>query len=251
MRVDYRMFSKKGLMEILDITQSALCCKNENDIKLLMEKAKELICAEHSICGLGVYDDRGLKEVKNILNASYPDGWLAAYQEKKLYEIDPIVWWHYKFFGTQIWTDIYKRNKDRISPDFLRCAGDFGLKFGIAGSIPSQHSRRATIISFAGGKNYFGAYQKAIMDILTPHFHQALTRVCRDKNDRKILPYLTPREREIIKWIVAGKTNWEISAILNISERTVKFHIGNIQNKLDAANKAHVAAIAMEQGEAD
>jgi DNA-binding CsgD family transcriptional regulator len=34
---------------------------------------------------------------------------------------------------------------------------------------------------------------------------------------------------------------------LNISERTVKFHIQNIERKLDAVNKAHAVAIAMEQ----
>lgn len=39
--------------------------------------------------------------------------------------------------------------------------------------------------------------------------------------------------------------------ILGISERTVKFHVGNIMQKLDATTRAHAVAIALEQGLVD
>lgn len=245
--MDYGRFSKKELMEILDITQSAICCKNESDIKLLLERTKELLCGERSIGGLTLYESNGLPQVTNIINGSYPEGWFEAYREEKLYEIDPIVWHHHKFLGTQIWADTYKKYKKRVSPKFIYNADSFGLSFGIAGGMRSRSGGLTSIISFTNSKNHFKAHQKIIMDIITPHFHQALLRVCREKNARKTLSYLTPREREIVKWIVAGKTNWEISAILNISERTVRFHVESIKYKFDATNKAHVVAIAMEQ----
>ena len=35
---------------------------------------------------------------------------------------------------------------------------------------------------------------------------------------------LSPRELECLKWAAAGKTAWETSIILDISEGTVKFH---------------------------
>ncbi|WP_447973005.1 LuxR family transcriptional regulator [Nitrospira sp. Kam-Ns4a] len=41
-------------------------------------------------------------------------------------------------------------------------------------------------------------------------------------------PVLTKREREVLEWMKEGKTNWEIGRILGISERTVRFHVGNI-----------------------
>lgn len=248
--MDYKRFSRRELMEILEVIQSAIACKNEEDVKRLLEKTKELVCGDYSICGLGTYDNNGLSEVKGIINGSYPDGWFVAYEEEKLYEIDPIIGWHYKFFGTQLWADTYKVYKKEAHHKFIHNADSFGLKFGIAGSIPSQHSNLASIISFAGSKNHFGNHEKAIMDMLAPHFHQALMRVCRE-GERKPLSHLTPREKEIVKWIGAGKTDWEISMILRISERTVRFHITNIEGKFNAANKAHIAAIAAEQGEAD
>lgn len=62
------------------------------------------------------------------------------------------------------------------------------------------------------------------------------TSVCHD---------LSKREKETLRWLAEGKSNWEISAILKISERTVRFHINNIMRKLDAVNRTHAVAIAL------
>ena len=59
---------------------------------------------------------------------------------------------------------------------------------------------------------------------------------------------LTPKETEVLKWVAQGKSTWEISKILEISERTVKFHVGNILRKLDAVTRTHAVAIALEKG---
>ncbi|MBI5328091.1 MAG: autoinducer binding domain-containing protein [Deltaproteobacteria bacterium] len=246
----YKDFSKKEVMQILETIQTLITCRNEADIKTVLEKAKELVCGDYSICGLGVCNDNRLIGARTIINSSYPDAWFIAYGEKKLYEIDPIVWWHSKFLGTQTWADTYKQYKEKISPEFIHNAKSFNLNFGISSSILSTHTRLGSIINFAGSKNHFGAHQKAIVDIIIPHCHQAIAKVCKE-SARKPLPSLTPREAEIIQWIKDGKTNWEISVILNLSERTVKFHIENIKNKLNATNKAHAVAIALEQGQAD
>jgi LuxR family quorum-sensing system transcriptional regulator SolR len=58
---------------------------------------------------------------------------------------------------------------------------------------------------------------------------------------------LTPRESEVLCWTGEGKTACEIGQILNISERTVNFHVNNVLLKLNATNKvqAVVKAIAL------
>ncbi|WP_430364196.1 response regulator transcription factor [Trinickia sp. NRRL B-1857] len=55
---------------------------------------------------------------------------------------------------------------------------------------------------------------------------------------------LTDREFAVLDWLKEGKTNWEIGAILDISERTVKFHVANIREKLKASSRSHVVALA-------
>ena len=61
-------------------------------------------------------------------------------------------------------------------------------------------------------------------------------------------PFLTVRESEVLAWIKAGKNNWEISQILHISERTVKFHVANLCRKLGANTRAHAVAIGLQRG---
>jgi len=59
---------------------------------------------------------------------------------------------------------------------------------------------------------------------------------------------LSPREIEVLQWLKVGKSSWDISEILHISERTVNFHIRNIMQKLDAVNRTQAVAVAIETG---
>jgi DNA-binding CsgD family transcriptional regulator len=59
--------------------------------------------------------------------------------------------------------------------------------------------------------------------------------------------FLSDREQEVLKWMKEGKTNWEISQILQISERTVKFHIRNIFKKLGASRRSQAVALAIQR----
>jgi LuxR family quorum sensing-dependent transcriptional regulator len=59
---------------------------------------------------------------------------------------------------------------------------------------------------------------------------------------------LTPREREILRWAADGKTAWETSVILDLSERTVKFHLIEASRKLNAVNRTSAVAKALARG---
>jgi two-component system NarL family response regulator len=59
---------------------------------------------------------------------------------------------------------------------------------------------------------------------------------------------LTERETEVLRTIVAGKSNKEIAAALFISEATVKTHINNLLSKLGAADRTQAARIALQRG---
>ena len=69
----------------------------------------------------------------------------------------------------------------------------------------------------------------------------------RGKNGKKGAS-LSMREKEVLKWLKMGKSSWDISVILDISERTVNFHITNIMNKLDAMTRTQAVAICIEKG---
>ena len=60
---------------------------------------------------------------------------------------------------------------------------------------------------------------------------------------------LTLREREVLLWTSAGKSCWDVSVILGVSEQTVRFHTAQIRHKLNASNTTHAVARALQQGE--
>lgn len=60
--------------------------------------------------------------------------------------------------------------------------------------------------------------------------------------------HLTPREIEVLTWTARGKTRWDISEILGISETTVKSHIDSACRKLNTSNKTHATAVALVHG---
>ncbi|MFN2185800.1 MAG: response regulator [Anaerolineae bacterium] len=57
---------------------------------------------------------------------------------------------------------------------------------------------------------------------------------------------LTPREREVLKLLVDGKTNRQIAEALTLSGGTVRVYVSNILAKLDASNRTEAAALALQ-----
>jgi DNA-binding CsgD family transcriptional regulator len=61
------------------------------------------------------------------------------------------------------------------------------------------------------------------------------------------IPGLTPREREILTRVVAGRTYSEIARELVISEKTVSSHISNLLRKTGTSNRFDLSRLAMHR----
>ena len=59
---------------------------------------------------------------------------------------------------------------------------------------------------------------------------------------------LTPREREILRWMAAGLQNKEIAQKLDLSLATVRNHIHNTLEKLDVHSKLEAVSLAFRNG---
>jgi DNA-binding NarL/FixJ family response regulator len=57
---------------------------------------------------------------------------------------------------------------------------------------------------------------------------------------------LTPRECDILRLLIDGKTNKEIGNTLSLNEVTVKGHLRNAYKKIGAANRADAVRIALQ-----
>jgi len=59
---------------------------------------------------------------------------------------------------------------------------------------------------------------------------------------------LTKREAQIMKLVVAGKSNKEIGVALGVTEGTIKVHAGHVFKKLGASGRTEAIRIALERG---
>ena len=65
-----------------------------------------------------------------------------------------------------------------------------------------------------------------------------------DKDEKRV--ELTPREQEILRQLVKGLTNKEISSATNLAVDTVKTHLRNIYQKLLVKNRTQAISLAMK-----
>jgi two-component system response regulator FixJ len=65
------------------------------------------------------------------------------------------------------------------------------------------------------------------------------------------LARLTPREREVMELLIAGKTSKEIAAALNVSARTVEGHRRMVLSKMNVSSATHLVRTVLSAREAD
>lgn len=65
---------------------------------------------------------------------------------------------------------------------------------------------------------------------------------------RRTSETLSDREQEVLQLVAEGLSNKEIGRALSISERTSRFHVTSILNKLGASTRAQAVAIASQRG---
>ena len=63
------------------------------------------------------------------------------------------------------------------------------------------------------------------------------------------LGVLSPREREVLDHLAKGMTGEEVAVRLGLSPETVRTHVRNAMDKLEAHTRVHAVAIALRQGE--
>ncbi len=84
--------------------------------------------------------------------------------------------------------------------------------------------------------------------LLEPVVAAKVLRHMSSDTPRRTPQTLTPRESEVLQCLGRGLTNKEIAEALFISERTVKFHVSAILDKLGAGNRTEAVTLAAHRG---
>ena len=164
----------------------------------------------------------------------------------------------------------------RTEPDVilmdLVMPGTDGLEATRQISDSQPQARILVLTSFAGDDQIFpaikaGALGYLLKDSEPEQLVQAIQQVYRGESSlhpsiaRRLLrelsspseqgpntDSLTGREIEVLRLVAQGQSNREISAILTISEATVRTHVSNILSKLNLCSRTQAALYALREG---
>jgi len=237
--------SRGDKQSLLDFIHSAVYCNTQDELNNLIHDLKGIIPFDYATCVISQYSHLTNKVSQEVININYPTEWLELYIAKNFKYVDPIIIENFKHYKLQYWEDTYKKYPP--PKNFLKIAASFGLIKGYTHGARSANGKDASLTSIAGPAVERNERTESIFKVIVPHFHQTLIRVS------KTIPFkdkifLSPREQEVLKWVAHGKSSWDISVILGISERTINFHVNSIMQKLDAVTRAHAVAIAFDLG---
>lgn len=239
--------TKREAVSLLEIIHEALGCNRES-LDELFRRLAQLVPFDHAICGIGEINRNSVIQPHEIINISYPAEWLDRYLERDYIQVDPIIRENFTRYGLQYWEDTYRGTPP---PKELSAeAADFGLTRGCSFGMRAPGERRGSILTLSGESIERNERTETILTHVMPHLHQTFVRIAAAP-ERLAAVRISSRERETLNWVKEGKSNWEISVILGISEGAVKFHIRNIMRKLNVVSRSHAVAVAFERGVID
>ncbi len=184
-----------------------------------------------------------------IITFGVESGWANSYRLLQMSAQDPVVQASLYTGQPMTWAQaarlaIRHGSKAWRGSQFRKLALEAGLRHGVIYGRRSSYSPNLTAITaLTTGDKPPTRRQCTLSSHLLPHLNEILPR-----SGFHQAPDLSRCEMEVLKWCAVGKSNLEIAKILNIAERTVKFHLRNIYRKLECDNRAQALSKALRIG---
>ncbi len=186
------------------------------------------------------------QQESNVVLADWPMDWAQRYFSSGYLFADPAIRRVTSDVSPFMWNELAPLCRDDpMASRVMDEAGDFQLKCGFTVPLVTLEGEVAGF-SIAGPRVEMPPYLRGMMSLVTAYaFGHALN--LRAKSIEAAQARITPREQEILQWAAAGKTEWEIGEILNISEHTVDKFFRSARSKLNATNRTQAVAEAFRR----
>jgi LuxR family quorum sensing-dependent transcriptional regulator len=172
----------------------------------------------------------------------WPAEWFELYNRENLSSVDPVPRHCFNTLNPFEWKDApYDRECDQPAHRVMTRARDFRLHEGFC--IPIHYDDATGAISIAGERPHLDPEAKSALHLMSVFTHGRLRALSKPTNI--VTRRLSDIEAEVLRWAARGKTAWETSQILHISERNVRWHLEEAQRKLMTKNKTATVAVAL------
>lgn len=241
------IISGNDAVRLLELIQEIISCDGEKEFRLLFPKLGDLFPFDFAHAMLGYHDNQKTIVIDHAVNVSFPEGWVSEFIAKNYMQLAVVVRNNFLNYSLQHWPDSKKRLNEK--KEITSLFNDFDMRNGYShGSRPFLAGRHGSMFCFSGRSMEYDRRSETILELIVPHLHLALTGVYKNMQPGKNTIQVSPREKEVLNWLKQGKSSWDISMIIGISQSTVNFHIYNVMQKLGASNRPQAIAVAAHMG---
>jgi len=192
----------------------------------------------------------GMRFSDAFVRSTYDDAWRQSYDERALFRIDPTVEHCLTQTSPLIWSSSHfaEPNQQEMYEQACRHGLCTGISLPIHG--PKQEVGMLCFVRSDRTQQALDAHVQRNLPMLTLLRDVAFdtSRRFLDGYTERLVPKLTPREYECLKWTAQGKSTWEIAKIFGCSEATVNFHMTNIRGKFGVSSRSAAAVKATRMG---
>ena len=232
----------------IDLMAALLGAGSETELVIRLEALAQTRGFDKVLVGLQWTESHG--ESRFRYASGYPKAWQRIYLERGYMDVDPTIRHCVLHTTPVLWTEALFAEAG--CPELLKEAHTYGLGYGI--SVPTHEGMGLrSMVSLAREHAIDYASAEAVQltqsaQVIAAVAHRAYRQLVQsDLLDEPSRP-LSEQEKCCLRWVAAGKTSWEVSLILQISESTAVFHIKNVMEKLGAKSRAQAIAIAFRMG---
>lgn len=181
-----------------------------------------------------------------VLTAQQPSEWVTNYVRRHYHKVDPVVPELFRRSSPFMWGQLRRSDE---APTVVRLFGEI-KEFGIAdGLIVPWHGAHGEVgcVTLQGERLDTGPREMATLRLLGLYYAEVVKDLTDAAREEQSIT-LTKRQLDCLSWAAEGKTDWEISAILGISEKTVARHFEDIRQRLNVATRTQALVIALRCG---
>lgn len=180
-----------------------------------------------------------------FLMNGWPTEWSNYYARSKFYQDDPIAARCRQTVDPFEWAEAtYDPELNPRAERIMRAARDFKLNQGFVVPILRNMGMLSAVV-MAGERPEFEARAKRALHLIGIYAHLRASELVGAAETLRDPKRLTEGEREALRWTAAGKSSWEISVILDISEATVVWRLKQAAVKLNAVNRTQAVVKAI------
>ena len=183
---------------------------------------------------------------------TYPDNWIERYNDQNYFFVDPILKAAWRNYFPFRW-DRLDRSTDlsRQQTEMFRDAESIGMNSGMTIPLhgPADGLSALSLASDMPWAEFDARWDELRADFFTiaAYTHEAIVAAAtRPRHQPEV--HLSSRELECLKWTSEGKTTWEISQILSLSEDTTRFYLREAARKFGVHSKHHAVVKAIGVG---